>query len=154
VDSKTRNDPNKTHPPPRAGPKYISSENRDTLGPPTGRKSDVNPLGYSKKQIFALGVLVDDDKYRDRTDSEDTWRTGSIAASGSNRREHLRLNIFTTSTNAPYVKAEVIANRNVLTMMGWKQATTAHASLLRLNQKMIIQTLVPNAFLSLFDQLT
>jgi hypothetical protein len=87
--------------PPKAGPKY---ENRDKLGPPMGRKSDVNTLGYSKRQIFALGVLIDDDYNRDRHDSEDTWRTGSIAsASASHRREHLRLNILAPHEYAPRV---------------------------------------------------
>jgi hypothetical protein len=80
-------------------PKYISEEHRTKLGPFTGRKSDDNREGISKRQLYALNILQSHEEY---SDSADTWRTGSIAhAAGSNRREHLRLNMLTESSSPP-----------------------------------------------------
>jgi hypothetical protein len=80
-------------------PKYISEDHRTKLGPFTGRKSDDNREGISKRQLYALNILQSQEEY---SDSADTWRTGSIAhAAGSNRREHLRLNMLTASSSPP-----------------------------------------------------
>ena len=101
--------PAPTPPPPRSAPPpklpsktvyptYISAQHREKIGPFSARKTDSNPHGISKRQLYALNILVNSGD--DTSSDTDSWRNGSIAhaAGSTSRREQLRICMLTSSS--------------------------------------------------------
>ena len=102
--------PAPTPPPPRSAPPpklpsktvyptYISAQHREKIGPFSARKTDSNPHGISKRQLYALNILVNSGD--DNSSETDSWRNGSIAhaAGSTSRREQLRICMLTSSSS-------------------------------------------------------
>ena len=87
-------------------PSYITAMHRELVGPPMGRPREGNPIGYSRKQMYALNVLTrNSDTPSNNGSTGDNWRDGSIlaAAQGGStagqKRGHMNMLRVNTETD-------------------------------------------------------
>ena len=76
-------------------PAYITATHREIIGPPVGKITDGNPLGFSRKQVLALSYL-NKGAPNSATAYNDSWRDGTIINAGtsgapSGGRSHMNM---------------------------------------------------------------
>ena len=78
---------------------------RELVGPPVGRPREGNPIGYSRKQMYALNVLTrNSDTPSNNGSTGDNWRDGSILAAAQGgacgqKRGHMNMLRVNTETD-------------------------------------------------------
>lgn len=88
-------------------PAYITATHREFVGPPIGKVTDGNPLGFSRKQVLALSYL-NRNSPSSATAHNDSWRDGSILNAGQHGssqggRSQMNMLRFTDEVDAPPV---------------------------------------------------